>query len=420
MKRYICIVMALLMVSLTGCTLPFMKDNSAKQSSAASSTNTDPFAGKTANQAANANQTSIGNDTGAAASADLNGQTTTAAGMSNTGSVAGNGSADANASVLAASVSASSVSGAEVGNTADGLNAAATAKIAITVYYQDADGYLIPTTRLIDKQQGIARAAISGIIDGAIVREEIQYYGLYPVLPENTDVLGINVKDGLAVIDFNTKLLNYADKFAERNIIASIVYTLTEFDTIGNVRILVNGFPQQVLKYGTDISGLLNRDNIMINTREALNSTVSKADIYCRKKANEGFTYVLPVSYELNGEDKNQTMFAGQSPDILVRLLLRNHPKDPLLSDIPTGAALLGYTVKDGGLTLDLDAKFVKYAGNATEEGILKQLLYTIRQVKGISRVYLQVEGNKAELPEGTDISNGILVPKTVNDVIDR
>ena len=73
--------------------------------------------------------------------------------------------------------------------------------IPVTLYYQDIDGYLIPMTRWVDKQPGIARAALDGLTDSAITREELRYYGIYPVLPVNTEVLGINIKDGIAIVD---------------------------------------------------------------------------------------------------------------------------------------------------------------------------------------------------------------------------
>lgn len=290
-----------------------------------------------------------------------------------------------------------------------------TAKIPVVLYYQDADGYLIPLTRWIEKQQGIARAALNGITDSAITREEIQYYGVYPVLPVNTDVLGINIKDGTAFVDFDKHLLEYKDEASERNIIASVVYTLTEFKTIGSVRILVNGFGQKTLKYGTDVSGLLNRSNVAINTQSAaLKNMTAKTDIYLFKKANEGFTYLLPVSVEcdcINGE---------VTPEIMIRTLLNEKTGDMLKSEMPSEAALIDCVNKNGVLTLNFDGKFVEYGGNTREEGILKQLLYTLRQVNGVTGVKMLVDGKPAELPEGTDVSKGLTIPKTINDVVDR
>lgn len=89
--------------------------------------------------------------------------------------------------------------------------------------------------------------------------EETAYYGVYPVIPENTEILGIDIRNGTAVIDFSRHLLNYGTAWSERNIIAAIVYTLTEFETVDDVRILINGYSPGVLKYGTDLSDVVGR-----------------------------------------------------------------------------------------------------------------------------------------------------------------
>lgn len=289
------------------------------------------------------------------------------------------------------------------------------AKIAVTLYYQDGDGYLIPLTRWIDKQEGIAKAAIKGLIDSAPTREELQYYGVYPVLPVNTEVLGINIKEGTAVIDFNKNLLNSKDQVSERNMVASVVYTLTEFKTIENVRILVNGYPQGSLKFGADLSEPLCRKNVSINTADTkVGDNTAKADIYYFKRANEGFTYLLPVSvgYGAAGDELNA--------DTLVSLLFREKTDGKLQSEMPAGAKLIGSSEENGVLSLNFDAAFTKYGGNSREEGILKQLAYTVRQMKSTGRIRILVEGNPAELPEGTDISKGLAIPSTINDYIDR
>lgn len=288
------------------------------------------------------------------------------------------------------------------------------AKLPVTLYYQDGDRYLIPLTRWIEKQQGIAKAAVNGLTDGAITREELLYYGVYPVLPVNTDVLGINIKDGIAVVDFNKSLLNYEDEVSERNIVASVVYTLTEFSTVQSVRILINGYPQKVLKFGTDISEPLSRENVSINaTNQKAGNNSAKADVYCFKRANEGFTYLLPVSVEYTPDAE------GLKAETLVKLLLKGSADENLQSEMPA-ASLLDCSMNAGVLTLNFDNAFIKYGGTTREEGILKQLAYTLRQLKGPGRIKILIEGTPAELPEGTDISKGLVIPVTINDYIDR
>ncbi len=296
----------------------------------------------------------------------------------------------------------------------DTRNETAQTRYPVTVYYQDADGYLIPITRWIQMQQGIARAAVGLLADSAIAREEVAYYGVYPVIPENTNILGIDIRDGIATIDFDRHLLNYGNAASERNIIASIVYTLTEFKTISKVRILINGYPQVILKYGMNVSEALGREDITINADASLlEDGSSKVDVFLFKKANEGFTYLLPVSVA-------DSEAAGELPEILVKQLLSINVDGSLYSEMPDEVELLKGTIENGTITLNFSESMTDYGGNAREEGILKQLAYTVRQVEGIKRLKILVEGQKVELPEGTDISAGLAIPVTINDVMDR
>ncbi len=281
----------------------------------------------------------------------------------------------------------------------------------VTLYYQDVDGYLIPMTRWVDKQPGIARAALNGLTDSAITREELQYYGVYPILPVDTEVLGINIKDGIATVDFNGRLMEYGNEDIEKSIVASVVYTLTEFSTISSVKLQVNGKALDTMKYGTKVSGLLSRSNVPINS--TLDKGSKKADIFYFKRSNEGFTFLLPVSVKIKDSEEI-------TPNLLVKQLLLEKTDTKLISEMPAGAELLNCTNNSGVLLVDFDEKFLDYGGNAREEGLLKQLVYTVRQSGGISKVKININGEAAQLPEGTYISSGIAIPRTINDIIDR
>lgn len=425
MKRFIVILLVVQIILLTGCTFPFFGKSSVQPSGM---TEGQEMIKLTDNELTNIN----GNGASDSVSVDpttTNGEIvppvpeqTDVAGVS----IASSASSSATGSAVDNTVPPLTQENGGTGVVLPAVSAAASpsdtgivfseTRLPVTVYYQDGDGYLIPMTRWIQMQQGIARAAVSLCIDSAIAREEVAYYGVYPVIPEDTDILGIDIRDGIATIDFDRHLLNYSNAVSERNIIASIVYTMTEFKTIGKVRILVNGYQQDILKYGTDISGTLGREDININTNtdvSLLEIGSGKVDVFLFKKANEGFTYLVPVSVA-------DMEFAGESPEILVKQLLDENADGSLFSEMPDSADLLKCSTDYGILTLDFSESFTDYGGNAREEGILKQLAYTVRQVEGINRMKILVEGRKVELPEGTDISTGIAIPATINDVMDR
>ncbi len=287
-------------------------------------------------------------------------------------------------------------------------------KIPVTLYYQDREGYLIPVSRLLERQEGIARAAIGMLTDSTINREDIEYYGLYPALPAGTELLGINIREGTATIDFGRKFTDYRDETSEKNIIASVVYTLTGFNTVNNVKILVNGYPQKVLKYGTDISGVLTRSNVLLNSKKAnLTPGTKKVDVFLYKRVNSSRNYLLPVSVEQN------TLSEEELPGKIVDLLAKDYSGTKLFSQIPAKTRLLQSSIKGNTLELNFNSEFVNYGGTSREEGVVKQVLYSMRQIKGVDKVRIKVEGKDKPLPEGTEISGEHGLPKFINAVIE-
>ena len=438
MKRFIAVVLIIqIMILLAGCTIPFFGKAKDEPSSIADGQEMVQVTGDQAKSGG----TGAANPAGSGISLD-NGSTSDATAV--TSGSAANVNTNANTSGAGISPAPASASGmpadaaqtdggnaSSISETPYGTESADTGVLAsesgsdssthyseprrsVTVYYQDGDGALVPMTRWIEPQQGIARAAVGLITDSALNREEIAYYGVYPVLPADTEILGIDIRNGVAVIDFSKNLLNYGSAKAERNIVASVVYTLTEFDTISSVSILINGYPQGIMKYGTDLSYELGREDVAINANiSALLKDKDKADVFLLKQANTWYTYPVPVSV-VAAEG------SASRPEELVKLLLNTVSRDGLTSEMPDGAVLLGADLKDGVISLNFSREFLAYGGTSREEGILKQLAYTLGQCRDIKKIRILVEGRETQLPEGTDISGGLAVPATVNDVMDR
>jgi len=52
------------------------------------------------------------------------------------------------------------------------------------------------------------------MVDNDSNRSAVQSLGLYPVLRKVPNI-GMNIKDGIATVDFNSRILDYKDKTAE-------------------------------------------------------------------------------------------------------------------------------------------------------------------------------------------------------------
>lgn len=64
--------------------------------------------------------------------------------------------------------------------------------------------------------------------------------GLEKVFPDNTRLIGANLVDGCAVINFSNELLNFADDNQKYYIINGLLNTLSQLNEVNSIKILVN------------------------------------------------------------------------------------------------------------------------------------------------------------------------------------
>ncbi|MDQ0286314.1 hypothetical protein J2Z49_001428 [Desulfofundulus luciae] len=111
----------------------------------------------------------------------------------------------------------------------------------LAVYYVKSTGqesYLVREIHQIPPTKDPALAAIRELISG-----EPSTPGAMRILPSNTKVLGVTVKDGLATVNFSREVLEHPSAGAEGEAlgIQSVVNTLTEFPEIRQVSFQVEG-----------------------------------------------------------------------------------------------------------------------------------------------------------------------------------
>ena len=108
----------------------------------------------------------------------------------------------------------------------------------VYLYYTDEKGEKLIRTRTnvpYNSDVSLESLIVSKLLSGPVEA------GLYPVLPENTDVLGVTVTNDTCYVNFNedfvTGLVNAGGDLP----IYSVVNSLCELDGINNVRIMING-----------------------------------------------------------------------------------------------------------------------------------------------------------------------------------
>lgn len=127
----------------------------------------------------------------------------------------------------------------------------------IVLYFADESGtYLQQETRKIPKNESIARTTIAALIDGPTGS------GLLPTIPAATILDDINIKEGLCTVDFSSELIDNhpGGMTAEELTVYSIVNTLTQFQSVDEVKILVDGKEVNSIAGHVDVSTAMARN----------------------------------------------------------------------------------------------------------------------------------------------------------------
>jgi germination protein M len=295
----------------------------------------------------------------------------------------------------------------------EGQTEQAQADIRKTIlYFVNEHEMLVPVAKDIPRVEGIGKAAIECLVDNPDSRLSLVEKGLKPPLPEGTRIVGMNIRDGLAKIDFGLDFLNFNDIISEKNAISSVVYTLTEFPAIEQVSIMVEGKPLKKCPHGTVIKEVLQRENINL---EPVDSSLPLEDmipvtLYFRgSNADGSYNYFVPV-----------TRMVNKSEDVIstaLQELIKGPAEDTdLVSLIPAETQLLGVRQEGSEVIVDFSKEVEGYGGGIdSEQALVNSVVITVSQFSGVEKVSILVEGKTGVLPEGTVLDNPILKPLYVN-----
>lgn len=101
--------------------------------------------------------------------------------------------------------------------------------------------FVRPVHRDIAPTLGVARAAITELIAGPTADERATTPAISGGLPDGTELLGLTIRDGTATIDFSEEVDDIGGTFGELSVLAQIVFTLTQFPTVDDVVLLIEG-----------------------------------------------------------------------------------------------------------------------------------------------------------------------------------
>lgn len=105
-------------------------------------------------------------------------------------------------------------------------------------------------------------ATMVALMNGITSAEDFNR-GLISMIPDNTKIRSIRVENGTATIDFSEEFMfNTFGSEGLKTQIQQVVYTATEFPTVKNVQILIDGKKKQYIAEGISIEMPISRETV--------------------------------------------------------------------------------------------------------------------------------------------------------------
>ncbi|MBT8202375.1 MAG: GerMN domain-containing protein [Acidimicrobiia bacterium] len=121
--------------------------------------------------------------------------------------------------------------------------------------------FVRPVIRQIEPTVEVARAAITELIAGPSADERAGTPAISGGLPDGTRLLGLTIRDGVARVDLSEEIEDIGGTFGEMSVLAQLVFTLTQFPTVDNVVLLIEGAEVEFFGgHGMDVSPSMDRD----------------------------------------------------------------------------------------------------------------------------------------------------------------
>ena len=250
-------------------------------------------------------------------------------------------------------------------------------------WYGDGDGYLVPVTRQVPRQDGIAKATLALMVESGENDLAAARMGLRNVIPEGT-TFEVDISGGRARVDMSKEALSCATAEEELLMVQATAAALCGFDTVQEVSFLFDGQKRSKLTHGTDVSGVFTED--CVNVEAVATSAGVYADQLQLYFPSASGRMLVPVT---------RTVFSDA--DIATAVLeLAKGPKDDsgLERPLPRDCGVKSVTVKDGVATIDFTQSFMTIA-DAEDGGqqAVRAILFTASQFPGVKKVELLVEG---------------------------
>ena len=238
------------------------------------------------------------------------------------------------------------------------------------IYLLDNNHYLSRTKISANNKDEITKA--TDLIETLTIggkKSDIIPSGFTQLLPKNTKILDLNLKDGLLTINFSKEFNNITLDLEEK-LIESLTYTLTSINGINKIVIYVDGNKLTNLPNSkTKLPAYLDK-NYGINKKYELTSLedIDSYTIYYVLNYNDE-VYYTPVTKYINNQNQDKVKI------IIDELSSSLIYESNLMSYLDTNVKLLDYELTDNVIKLNFNDLILS---DITNNLILEEVMYTI------------------------------------------
>lgn len=267
------------------------------------------------------------------------------------------------------------------------------------VYYSDDAGRIVPLMKRIPWEEGIGKAALGLLVATPENAASAARMGLSCPVPAGTE-FELRISElGVAAVNV-IGLPDLGSAQAEQRMVAAIVNTLAEFDTIDAVTLRFDGEAVKTLPNGMAVQDELAALPLNLESTE-LTVSAGEARLMTYYCPNEGGSLNIPVSRYVSGEPT----FAGA-----VSAMVEGSAVVPRV--FPAGTRVLSAGVENGVATVDLSSEFLAAADtDGLYLAVYDALFLNAAAYGGAERLIITVEGERLTI-DGAPIS----APRFVNE----
>lgn len=286
-------------------------------------------------------------------------------------------------------------------------------KIMTELFLIDKDGYVVPQMMALPETESVAKQAMQYLVENGEVSDLLPS-GFRAVLPSDTVVNGVDVKDGKATVDFSPEFKNYQAENEEK-ILQAITWTLTQFDGIEKVGIKINGeLLTEMPVNGTKIDpdGLTRSNGINTDASGVTDITNTRpVVVYYLAQQGKDYYYV-PVTKRVSNTESNDITA------VVNELIAGPSYQSNLVTEFLPEAKLLEDPVADDGKVL---LNFNEHIFGSSEEKmisdyVLNSLALSLTELPEIEHIEVKVNGS-AEIVngKGEPITEPVSRPEKIN-----